>query len=57
MDLPVAGGAFNYIYLTFGELTAWIVGANMVQSPALPSTQHGATAGLHVHLGRSFTMR
>ncbi|CAG9462064.1 unnamed protein product [Pedinophyceae sp. YPF-701] len=30
VDLPVAGGAFNYINLTFGELTAWFVGANMV---------------------------
>ncbi len=29
VDLPVAGGAFNFIALTFGELAAWRV------SPAL----------------------
>ncbi len=23
VDLPIAGGAFNYISLVFGELTAW----------------------------------
>ena len=25
VDLPLAGGAFNYISLTFGELAAWCV--------------------------------
>ena len=23
VDLPIAGGAYNYISLVFGELTAW----------------------------------
>eukprot|EP00884_Botryococcus_braunii_P001078 jgi/Botrbrau1/10971/Bobra.0383s0025.1 len=30
VEQPIAGGAFNYIFLTFGELAAWIVASNMI---------------------------
>ena len=29
VDLPVSGGAYNYISLVFGELAAWLCGWNM----------------------------
>lgn len=30
VDMPVAGGAFSYIRVTFGEFTAFITGANLI---------------------------
>lgn len=30
VELPVAGGAFNFISITFGELAAWSVAWNQV---------------------------
>ncbi|KAK9811336.1 hypothetical protein WJX72_002052 [[Myrmecia] bisecta] len=30
VDLPIAGSAFNYISLTFGELAAWVVACNLI---------------------------
>lgn len=29
-EFPIAGGAFNYVAMTFGELLAWIVGCNLI---------------------------
>lgn len=36
-DVPVAGGAFNYVSITFGELAAWTTGWNMVLETTLSS--------------------
>ena len=36
--MPVAGGAFNYIKATFGELAAWTVGWNMILETLLSSS-------------------
>ncbi|XP_047322694.1 cationic amino acid transporter 7, chloroplastic-like [Impatiens glandulifera] len=30
VDMPVAGGAFSYIRVTFGEFTAFLTGANLI---------------------------
>lgn len=35
--VPVAGGAFVYVSVTFGELAAWLVGANLVLEYTLSS--------------------
>lgn len=37
VDLPTAGGAFNYISVVFGEFTAWIVACNMILEYTLSS--------------------
>ena len=29
-DFPVAGGAFNYISLTFGEFAAWVAACDLI---------------------------
>ena len=26
VDVPISGGAYNYVSITFGEYTAWYVG-------------------------------
>jgi basic amino acid/polyamine antiporter, APA family len=38
VDLPITGGAFNYISVTFGELAAWSVGWNMILETLLSSS-------------------
>lgn len=35
VDLPTAGGAYNYISLVFGELTAWLVACNLIMEYTL----------------------
>lgn len=37
VDLPVAGGAFNYVHTTFGEIIAWSVAWNMILETLLSS--------------------
>jgi len=38
VEIPVAGGAFNYISVTFGELAAWSVAWNMILETMLSSS-------------------
>mmetsp|Transcript_15504 Transcript_15504/g.46826 ORF Transcript_15504/g.46826 Transcript_15504/m.46826 type:complete len:678 (+) Transcript_15504:234-2267(+) len=35
VDLPTAGGAFNYVAVVFGEFTAWLVACNLVMEYTL----------------------
>ena len=37
VSLPIAGGAFNYISISFGELAAWLVAWNMCLETTLSS--------------------
>lgn len=37
VDLPAAGGAFNYISVVFGEFVAWVVACNMILEYTLSS--------------------
>lgn len=41
VEQPIAGGAFNYIFLTFGELPAWCA-----SSPRFPPPPYPVTAGI-----------
>lgn len=57
--VPVAGSAYTYSYVTFGELTAWIIGwalileysiGNIVVAISWSSYFNNVLEGMHVHL-------
>lgn len=53
VDMPIAGGAFNYISMTFGEGLAWTVAWNMLLETGLSSAavSRGFSAYLSTLLG------
>ncbi|KAK6156262.1 hypothetical protein DH2020_010510 [Rehmannia glutinosa] len=55
VDMPVAGGAFSYIRVTFGEFLAFLTGANMIIDYVLSNAAaaRGFTAYLGTALGLS----
>ncbi|KAK6144226.1 hypothetical protein DH2020_021046 [Rehmannia glutinosa] len=55
VDMPVAGGAFSYIRVTFGEFFAFITGANLIIDYVLSNAAvaRGFTAYLGTALGLS----
>ncbi|CAA2989485.1 cationic amino acid transporter 6, chloroplastic-like [Olea europaea subsp. europaea] len=57
VDLPVAGGAFSYIRVTFGEFFAFLAGANLIVDYVLSNAAvaRGFTAYLGTALGVSNT--
>ncbi|CAI9759823.1 unnamed protein product [Fraxinus pennsylvanica] len=57
VDLPVAGGAFSYIRVTFGEFLAFLTGANLIIDYVLSNAAaaRGFTAYLCTALGISNT--
>ncbi|KAK4480428.1 hypothetical protein RD792_013501 [Penstemon davidsonii] len=55
VDMPVAGGAFSYIRVTFGEFLAFLTGANLIIDYVLSNAAvaRGFTAYLGTALGLS----
>eukprot|EP00256_Glycine_max_P052037 XP_014618268.1 cationic amino acid transporter 7, chloroplastic [Glycine max] len=49
VDMPVAGGAFSYLRVTFGEFAAFLTGANLVADYVLSNA--AVARGLTVYLG------
>ncbi|KAL2549090.1 Cationic amino acid transporter 6 [Forsythia ovata] len=49
VDLPVAGGAFSYIRVTFGEFLAFLTGANLIIDYVLSNA--AAARGFTAYLG------
>ena len=47
-EYPIAGGAFNYISLTFGELAAWCARAPRCLPAAGAACMFAARRGVHV---------
>ncbi|KAJ8644582.1 hypothetical protein MRB53_006330 [Persea americana] len=59
VDMPVAGGAFSYLRVTFGEFAAFITGANLVMEYVLSNAavSRSFTAYLGAAIGISTTER
>ncbi|PON47736.1 Amino acid/polyamine transporter [Trema orientale] len=55
VDMPVAGGAFSYLRVTFGEFAAFITGANLVMDYVMSNAavSRGFTAYLGAAIGVS----
>ncbi|RZB43391.1 Cationic amino acid transporter 7, chloroplastic isoform B [Glycine soja] len=49
VDMPVAGGAFSYLRVTFGEFAAFLTGANLVADYVLSNA--AVARGLTAYLG------
>ncbi|XP_054787012.1 cationic amino acid transporter 7, chloroplastic-like [Prosopis cineraria] len=49
VDMPVAGGAFSYLRVTFGEFAAFITGANLVMDYVLSNA--AVSRGLTAYFG------
>ncbi|VYS56924.1 unnamed protein product [Arabidopsis thaliana] len=52
VHLPVAGGAFSYIRITFGEFPAFITGANLIMDYVLSNA--AVSRGFTAYLGSAF---
>ncbi|CAN8270081.1 unnamed protein product [Cochlearia groenlandica] len=52
VQLPVAGGAFSYIRITFGEFPAFITGANLIMDYVMSNA--AVSRGLTAYLGSAF---
>ncbi|KAF3434463.1 hypothetical protein FNV43_RR25566 [Rhamnella rubrinervis] len=57
VDMPVAGGAFSYLRVTFGEFAAFLTGANLVMDYVMSNAAvaRGFTAYLGTAIGVSTT--
>ncbi|XP_050212018.1 cationic amino acid transporter 7, chloroplastic-like [Mercurialis annua] len=55
VDMPVAGGAFSYLRVTFGEFAAFITGANLIMDYVMSNAAvaRGFTAYLGAAIGMS----
>ncbi|XP_010464736.1 PREDICTED: cationic amino acid transporter 7, chloroplastic-like [Camelina sativa] len=52
VHLPVAGGAFSYIRITFGEFPAFITGANLIMDYVMSNA--AVSRGFTAYLGSAF---